>query len=64
MPTFLHSHTRSWLYSKIAYVPQKPIIFDESIFYNLCYGWDAADARGEISPENFDLVSHPRAPCE
>jgi ABC-type multidrug transport system fused ATPase/permease subunit len=25
----------------VAYVPQKPIIFDESIFYNLTYGWEA-----------------------
>lgn len=24
-----------WLYSRVAYVPQKPVIFDESIFYNL-----------------------------
>lgn len=46
-----------WLYSQIAYVPQKPIIFDESIFYNLCYGWEAVDPRGEISPENFDLLA-------
>lgn len=25
----------------MAYVPQKPVIFDESIFYNLTYGWEA-----------------------
>ena len=27
-----------WLYSRVAYVPQKPVIFDESIYYNLVYG--------------------------
>lgn len=41
--TSLHSSTvNSWLYSKVAYVPQKPVIFDESIFYNMTYGWSVS----------------------
>ncbi len=41
----INSLSPRWLYSKIAYVPQKPIIFNESIYYNMTYGWPVGQRR-------------------
>ena len=50
-----------WLYSKVAYVPQKPTMFDETIYYNIVYGWDKVC--GSTHARIQTVCTHDRQSC-
>eukprot|EP00056_Hartaetosiga_gracilis_P008735 m.125583 g.125583 ORF g.125583 m.125583 type:complete len:965 (+) comp12984_c0_seq1:67-2961(+) len=45
-----------WLYSKVAYVPQKPTMFDENIYYNLVYGWKQVKEDGTLHDHDMQKL--------